>query len=445
MKKRIDPFPKTPAGFHLRVEETLMGLEENDMKNTLVCSRRLIAVIAALLILTLSAAAVAVVQGNALRARFSASGGEELAAQVQDVHVSDGDGDFSFTIDEILWEGEDMYFSYTVTAPDDGNAYLYSLDQLKLNDEDLLSGHGLDDDFFVSMFAIGGEYGAEVTDVLRLHIDPEMAGGEVNSLEMQCVFMQTDRRIQKLENDEYSALFTEPDFKGNENQLMKNADILYYTDVSIDGDPAPVIWLHAYPEIRSILDANRDGLSPQDVESTGIAELMKTLEVSIPVQKSTAPAVFFNDVSQHVYPMDGYSIEITHLNIGHFNAEYEAVIRKEAGEIAEWTENEPYGQFYKLCKPDGSEIGDLDFAMGGGCRMPQDDGEAVYCIDGSMGGVFRLEGLKEICLAPQIFDDNGEFVGLDMTRAIKLTPIYNPDLPEPTLEPDIAETDDLSS
>ena len=67
MKPMIDFFPDTPAGFHLRVEDALMGLEEKDMKNAKVYSRRLIALVAAALVLIFAATAVAVVQGDVLR------------------------------------------------------------------------------------------------------------------------------------------------------------------------------------------------------------------------------------------------------------------------------------------------------------------------------------------------------------------------------------------
>lgn len=448
MKAMIDFFPDTPAGFHLRVEETLMGLEEKDMKNMKVYSRRMVALVAAVMILIFAATAVAVVQGNELRTKMTASGGEHLAAQVQDVHVMDGDEDFSFTIDEILWQGENMYFSYTVTVPDDGNTYLYSLDQLKLGGEAIRSWHGLDSEFFVSMFAAGGDTSTEVTDVVRMYMKPELQDISEKLFEIQCVFMQAERPIQKLDRDAYEALFTEPDFEGNANQLMKNMDVLYYTDVSVDGDPAPMIQLQSYPEIRAVLDANNDRLTPQDIETLGIAKHADTLKVSIPIQESEAEAAVLNDVVQHHYPMDGYSIEITKLNIDSFDADFEAVIRKDEGEIelGEWTGNEPYAQFYKLCKADGSEIGDLDFSMGGGYPKPEKD-ETVYIVDGHTAGLFRVEELTEIYLAPEIFDANGEYVGPDMTRAIKLNPIYNPDLPEHIPDPgdDFAETDDLSS
>lgn len=449
MKPMIDFLPDTPTGFHLRVEDTLMSLEEKDMnKKIRIYSRRMVILVAAAMILIFTATAFAVVQGNALKTKINQSGGADLATQVKDVHVMDNDGDFSFTIDEILWQGENMYFSYTVTVPDDGNTYLYSLDQLKLGDEAVCSWYGLDSEFFVRMFAAGGDTGTQVTDVVRMYMKPELQNLSEKPFEVQCVFMQANRPIQKLERDAYEALFTEPDSEGNANQLMKNADVLYYTDVSIDGDPAPVIQLHGYPEVRAVLDANNDRLTPQDMEELGIAEYVDSLKVTIPIRESEAEAAIFNDVAQHVYPMDGYAIEITKLNIDSFNADFEAVIRKAEGEIdlGEWTGSEPYARFYTLCKADGSEIGDLDSCMSSGYPMQKKD-ETVYIVDGHSTGLFKVKELDEIFLAPELFDENGEYVSLDMSRAIKLDPIYNPDLPDHIPEPEIdfAESDDLSS
>lgn len=448
MRPLIDFFPETPAGFHLRVEETLMGLEENDMNKVKVYSRRMVILAVAAMIFIFAATAVAVVQGDALKSKMTTSGGKELASQVQDVHVMDGDGDFSFTIDEVLWQGENMYFSYTVTVPDDGNTYLYSLDQLNLGTEPLWSGYGLNSEFFVSVYAAGGEFDTEVTDVVRMYMKPELQDIPEKTFEVQCVFMQANRPIQKLDRDAYNALFTEPDFEGNENQMMKSTDTLYYTDVSINGDPAPVLQLHGYPEIRSILDANDERLSSEDIEATGIARQVDRLKISIPVQETGADAAVFNDVSQRIYSMDGYTIEITKLNIDSFNAEFEAVIRKAEGEIelGEWTGNEPYAQFYALCKADGSEIGDLDSTMSSGYPMQKED-ETVYIVDGHSTGLFKMKELTEIYLASELFNENGEYVGLDMKRAIKLNPVYNPDLPDHIPDPmdDFAETDDLSS
>jgi len=147
--------------------------------------------------------------------------------------------------------------------------------------------------------------------------------------------------------------------------------------------------------------------------------------------------------------MGDYTIELTELYISHFETRFAAVIRKADGVPDEWTPDEPYGQYYSLCNAEGSEFGtEINWSMGGGESVILNGGEKVYRVEGFSEGIYPLEKLEEIYLAPGVFDEeSGEFINYDMERAIKLNPIYNPDLPDYTPEPevDFAETDDLSS
>lgn len=444
MKNYVDFFPQTPEGFHLRVEETLISLEENEMKNVSVFSRRMVAAIAAILILALAATAMAVVQGNALRTRMNEFGSENLAGQVQDVHASDAAEGFSFTIDEILWQGDDLYVSYTAAVPEDGNVYLFTPTQIELAGEPLNSIIGIDEEFFACVFALGGEYGTSVSQIMQLKA-PEALSGE-QQFSSKCLFMQTEKTLAKVGIEEIAALCTEPDADGNENQRMKNADTLYYFDTTEEGDPAPVIYLHYYPEVHAVMDEH-DRITAKDLESAGIARIADTREIAISIRKTEGDGIRFNDAAQRSFNMDGYSIEITKLEISPFKTAYEALIRKEGGRIGEWTEAEPYGWFYSLCNADGSDFGKDSWSIGEGDVIVTESGETVYRIGESGEGIYDLENLAEIYLAPGIYDENGVFIRSDMTRAIKLTPIFNPDLPEGTPEPvlDPAETDDLSS
>ena len=109
MKRWKDPFPQTPKGFHDRVEHTLGGLENKNMRNYHNNRKLRIALIAALIaILTTAAVAVAVVLGNArFKPALTAGGADEVAELVQEVHVpstgDEADG-FALSIDEIIWE-----------------------------------------------------------------------------------------------------------------------------------------------------------------------------------------------------------------------------------------------------------------------------------------------------------------------------------------------------
>lgn len=443
MKNQVDFFPDTPESFHIRVEATLEKLEEKDMK-CIYRKRKMIVAIAAILIMLIAASAVAVVQGNALRTQLGEAGGEKLAAQVQDVHASDAENGFSFTIDEILWRDEKMYVSYTAAVPEDGNVYLFSPVQIELDGEQLVNFYGIDSEFFNRMFAVGGEYGASVSQIMQLEVPEELSGEHLFS--SKCLFMQTDKKLSKIEIEELAALCTEPDADGNENQMMKNADTLYYYDTTEKGDPAPVIWLHYYPEVRTVMDEH-DRVTAEALESAGIAKYADMREICVPICKTEGGDIRFNDAAQRIFDMGSFSIEVTKLEISQFNTSFKAFIRKEGGVSDEWTEDEPYGQFYSLCKADGSDLGIHDWTIGEGGAILTESGEKVYRIAENSEGIYPLEDLTEVYLAPSIFDENGVFVQRDMTRAVRLEPVFNPDLPAEGAElaQDPAETDDLSS
>lgn len=442
-----DIFPATPEGFRLRVEAVLSGLEEREMNHTRVHRIRWIALAAALLMLILGTAA-AIVQGNVLRAKMDAAGGETLAAQVQDVHVSDINNGFGFTIEEVLREGEKLLVSYTASVPEDGNIYLFSPYALTLNDRRIFCDMTLDTEFFSTMYALGGEYGSSVTQVMQLSLDQSALSVEENIFSSSCVFMEARRPLKKTDAEGFYKLITEPDQNGIENQLMKNADTLYYFDTSAAGDPVPVLYLFHYPELRKIFaEKGTDVLTVSDLESAGIAKHAESCEVRIPLGGVDCDVPQLNDAVQHISFMDGCSVEIKELSISHFDAGFRAIIRREDGAFTGWTEEEPFGRYYELCNPDGSDFGTVDYYLGSADVLADENGELVYCVEGSYGGIFPIDGLNEICLAPAVYDENGIFSHRDMSRAIHIQPFRNPamDAVDAMETPDPAETDDLSS
>ena len=129
MKPYKDPFPPTPEGFHVRVEHTLRTLEESDMKHTNVY-RKTVLLVAAVTALLLMATAVAVVSGHSgFKSRLESEGIDEVAGLVQEAHVSaapEADDGFEFSIDELLWEDDDLYISHSISVPEDG-AYMVAM------------------------------------------------------------------------------------------------------------------------------------------------------------------------------------------------------------------------------------------------------------------------------------------------------------------------------
>ena len=447
MRSMIDFFPETPAGFHLRVENTLMNLEERNMKQKKAYSRRMIALLAAVLVLVFAAAAAAVVQSDVLRTKMNASGGEKAAALVQDVHMADGSDGFSFTVEEVLREGGKMYISYTVSVPDDGKIYLFSPCGIRMNDRQIFPDGALDTEFFATMYALGGAYGTSVTQIMQIDPEETCLNAGQNMLGCQCIFMEAGRPLEKLDAEAFYALLTEPDSSGAEHQLMRNADILYYFDTMPAGDPVPVVYLFHYPEVRRVFDEHAaDLLTAADLENAGIASHARTCEVLVPLEGAGAEGPKLNDVLQRVYFMDGYSIVIEELSISRFCASFRAVIRSEDDAFTEWSGEAPFGQYYELCNADGTDFGEIDSCILGADVLVE-DGKAVYRIEGSYRGIFPVEDLWEICLVPAVFDDGGIFSHLDMERAIRLTPMNNPQRIGNEAEPetDPAAADDLSA
>ena len=445
MKKDI--FPATPEGFHLRVEAVLSGLEDKKMENTRRHRIRWIAVAAALLLLILGTAA-ALVQSNVLRAKMEAAGGATLAAQVQDVHATDGENGFSFTVEEMLREGEKLLVSYTASVPEDGKIYLFSPYELRLNDGRISCDMTLDTEFFSTMYALGGEYGSSVTQIMQLSLDQSMQRVEENMFSCNCVFMEALRPLEKTDAEGFYKLITEPDLNGNGNQLMKNADTLYYFDTSAAGDPAPVIYLFHYPEVRKIFAENGvDVLTVSRLEETGIAKYAESCKARIPFGGVERDVPLLNDAVQRVCFMDGYSVEIEDLSISHFAAGFKMIIRREDGDFTGWSAVEPFGQYYEFCNADGTDFGTVEYSIGSADVLELENGERVYCVEGSYGGVFPIDGLNEVWLAPKVYDENGIFTHRDMSRAIRLMPFNNSrHADSQSLQtPDPAETDDLSS
>ena len=159
MKRWKDPFPPTPQSFHDRVEQTLRGLEEMEMRKNHRYKRLTVLLIAAILALLAVGAVAAVIGSNRLKQDLTDAGATDMAGRVQDVHLTDSGDGFSFSIDEAVWEDQELYLSYTLSVPDDGNTYLVGLLVPIINGEpaDYRSSCYLND-FFCTATALGGGF-----------------------------------------------------------------------------------------------------------------------------------------------------------------------------------------------------------------------------------------------------------------------------------------------
>ena len=203
MKRWKDPFPQTPKGFHDRVEQTLGGLENKNMRNHHNNRKLRIAMIAALIaILATTAVAVAVVLGNArFKQALTDSGADEVAELVQEVHVpaaESEDGGFALSIDEIIWEDDQLYFSYTASVPEDGNRYLLALYTPLLNGEPMVfyatgwEASAFFDDRFQTVIPLGGVQPATCGQLLTFKVNPTLRQRASNALFLRADFFKTD-------------------------------------------------------------------------------------------------------------------------------------------------------------------------------------------------------------------------------------------------------------
>ena len=453
-KKRMDAIRPDPS-FRSSVQQIVMERKDRMNHRFNFTYRRKMIIAVAMIALMLAATAFAVVQGNLLRKSVEAAGGAEFANQVQDVHISSG-GDFSFTVDEILWEGDKMYLSYSVSVPDDGNTYLYALCYPRLNGEKLSCGyaHFYDEAGMPLVHAVGGELGAVRSGVIR-DIIVEPASQQSGLLDMQAMFFKSNYPVQYIGQwEDYNAMMEAHAVSKDEVvRLLPDTDTLYYFGEDSGAEWA-AIYLEFHPDYwKNWREKKQDKmhmevLAPEEFAATGIAELMDNVSLNIPVELSMGAHSEYNDVAQRIYEMDGFTLEITDFSMNHLGASYKAEIRTE-GEIAqEYAGNEPYAQFYALILPDGTELNNgQGSSFGSGGLYIKPDGRKVYLIDQTINAVIPLEEIDELLLAPQLFKEDGEFEGYDHENAIRIQPVYNPDKHESTPVPteDPVMTDDLSS
>ncbi len=456
----IRPDPSFRRALEDRMEEEMKVMRYGQGRRA--ARRRTIALVAALALL-LAATAVAVVQGSALRQAAEDAGAAEVAERVVDVHVaSDSDG-FGVSIDEILWEGTQMCFSYTLRVPEDGNTYLCGIQVPRLNGERLTMRRGgaIDADMgSCSVIALGGEYGTSCTDVMELYISPTAQKLPERRFEVNAAFLRTDRPMQMVDYDTYF------DMHGHrENQLFESSDVLYY----FDDDPAPRFYLTDYPEVwqaqqnhyerycveRDLsreqgrdFDFNWDeamGLNGAELAETGIAELVRECGTGIKLDDSVISSTVFNDLEEHRFELDGASIEITDFYMSRLCVSFKGTVTWNDGRCFE---NGDVSRNFMILRPDGTELGqNLSHFL---CSDSNETGNQ-YGIDGEISGFIPVEGLTEVLLAPVSQDESEDGMHYDLEDAIVLKPIFNAEraraeanaTPDPTQDP--AETDDLSA
>ena len=448
----IHPDPALRQAIAERMNEMQYG---NDKRYIRVgVSRRMIAVLAALLALMLTATAVAVVRGNLLRAKLEEQGDTTIAAQVQDVHVPDAADEFSFTIDEAVQEDDQLWISYTVSVPDDGYTYLYGISCPTLNGEklDYRSLGYFDEAWPVggSVYVAGGDYPTTVSDVLKeIKLDPAQKGSADYRLGLEVYFFRTDREIQEIDYDALQEMMVQKEhtWQGDHEErydVLESSDVLYYYNRGVERDAAPALYLGCYPEVYALHVAKAKALpefepemgidalgweytdwgrytqaleetyimTPEEFAATGIAELAAKRSLTIPLNVIVAEETIYNDLAEHSFEVNGYTVEIEDFYLSHFAARFTGTVL---------TDESPE-RSYMLLRKDGSALGeDLSYFLG-----VSPSGVGVD-IDGEIRGIFSLEDVEELLLVPIAEHEAGSNPVYAMDEAIRIHPIYSPE------------------
>jgi len=471
VKKWKDPFPSTPHGFHVRVYDTLMGLEENDMKyRKNIRFRRyngrvVIAAVIAAILLTATAVA-AVIGGNALKEKLTVSGAEDFASQVQDIHTQDAAEGFGLSIDEAVWEGEKLFVSYTVTVPEEGGPWLVGLYTPKMNGEKMDYNEGA---FFDTVDApqamvIGGESASQKTQISKMILDKNWKEAGAQNLEMRAVFMKANRPFRELPEEYDDHIHTIETIDGRETLVFNDSAYLMLESMIDDAGNAymNLEWL---PEVQALFEERlkkaieEAGFDPaqskyefafgpegfwaledcwdkvneartltaEGFESTGLVDVVCERSVETQLDTNGVQEIVYNDVIEPFHQMDSYSVEIDKFRMSHLEYDVELIFRKEGGLTDR--EVERFGQFrfhdidklcyYTLMTMDGSKLIDRDEYQIYNLETRM-DGERVIRIIFAGEGIIDLENIEQLMLVPYAGDEG--YVPYLMDEAITITP-----------------------
>jgi len=474
MRRWKDPFPATSRSFHLRVENTLMGLEENDMKNRNIIhfgrynARVVAAAVIAAILLTATAVA-AVIGGNALKEKLTASGAEEFASQVQDIHTQDAAEGFGLSIDEAVWEGEKLFVSYTVTVPEEGGPWLVGVYTPKMNGEkmDYNEGAFFDTEDAPQATVMGGEYVSQKTQIRKMILDKNWKEAEMQNLEMRAVFMKANRPFRELPEEYDDHIHTVETIDGQE-RLVFNDSAYLMLESMMDGDGNAYMNLEWLPEVQALFEERLEKaieeagfdpalsrneftfspegfwaledcwdrvheayhLSAEDFENTGLVDVVCERSVTTQLDTNGVHEIVYNDVTEPFHQMNGYSVEVKKFKLSHLQYQMEIIVRKDGGFTDNDAECYKQGRYHDIDKllyftlktPDGSGLlpeGDMAFID----MVTELNGERAVRVRVENEGIIDLEKLEQLMLVPYTgFWGDGFYTEYHMDEAITITP-----------------------
>lgn len=448
MNRWKDPFPKTPQGFHDRVEQTLGGLEERDMKTNRQY-KRMTALLAAVIVALLATAAVAVTLGNTrFKQSLTDNGADEVAGLVQEVHVTGENGEadgFSLSVDEIIWEDDQLFFTYTAGVPDDGNEYLLALYTPLLNGEPMTfyttgwEASAFFDDRFQCVIPLGGEEPATCGQLLTFRVDPALRQVAANALCLRAEFFKTDIYFTA------SMSGFESQFKGAVPTVALTFDERDAIGESLDSYAERLELPAAEVEaLRAIADAaGEDGiLTPDELAGTAHIEAAATREVRMAMDASKLGQTVYDGVEETEFEVNGCKLTVEDFHMTHMGASFQLRVTAPAGMTEEegmrlaesvalpgnWRER---SYTWSLFRPDGSALALDEGWEGGAGYQPRPDGTASYSLSYDIDGIIPLEGLEKVILMPcrmHYNEDDDPVYEYLKDWAIELTPVPSQDI-----------------
>lgn len=471
MRPRKDPYPPTPRSFHSRVEETLCGLEENNMKDgksirfSRYNVRVMVAAVIAVILLTATAMA-AVIGSNALKEMLSASGAEEFVHQVQDIHTQDAAEGFGLSIDEAVWEGEKLFVSYTVTVPEEGGPWLVGIYTPNLNGEKMGYSQGwfLDEPDWPTVIVMGGGQ-SKRTEVHEMYLPEGWKAADVQELAIGAVFMKAALPIGELPDDYDEITRTVENIAGQERRILNGSEYLM-SETWAGSDTVTYIDLSMHPEVYALFEeklskcieetgfdpaesknvftfspegfwATEDcwdkvnkahTLTAEELTDIGLADIVCERMVTTRLDVEGVHETVYNAVSESLHQMDGYSVEVDRVMLSHFGYRFEFIIRKDGGFDEREVERFSQGRihdieklyFYTVMTPDGNDL----VTDGHTCTMhlEQDlSGQYAVRVTVSAEGIIDLENIDQLLLVP--YDGEEGYVPYLLDEAITVTPV----------------------
>lgn len=447
MKRWKDPFPQTPKEFHDRIEQTLGGLEDMKMRRNHNYRKLNVALIAALIaILATTTVAVAVVLGNArFKQALTDVGADEVAELVQEVHMpatgDEADG-FALSIDEIIWEDDQLYFSYTASVPEDGNRYLLALYTPLLDGEPMVfhttgwETSAFFDNKFQTVIPLGGAQPATCGQLLTFKVDPALRQKAASALFLRADFFRTDIGF----TDNQSGF--ESQFKGVVPTIVLTFDESDVFGESFDSYAERLeLSTEETKALRAIANAaGEDGiLTPEELSGVEGIEYAARREARMSVDASKLAQTVYDGVTEKEFEVNGCKLTVEDFHMTHLGASFQLRVTAPAGmtekdgmrlasSVAFPGQENEHGYTWSLFHPDGGELALNQGWEGGEGYQPLPDGTASYSLSYDIDGIIPLEGLEKVILMPyRIAYDENDNKTFDYLKdwAVELTPILS--------------------